>query len=236
MNNPPEPSGASDGSSPVRRLGVWHAISVCVGMVIGSGIFKSTPLAAAVDSSDLSLLLLWVFGGAMSLAGALCFAELATAFPDQGGDYFFLRRAYGAGAGFLFAWSRFAVIHTGSMALLAFSFGDYLAAVFDIGLYGSAALAAATIVVLAGLNLAGLSFGIGAQVALMCVLIAGLVSVGAAGVCAAAIPVPITAVSANAAAARNCLRIARKSWAQVEGWRPSLPRAKDVSRRSLLDL
>ncbi len=63
----------------------------------------------------------------MSLAGALCFAELAAAFPDPGGDYFFLRKAYGAEAGFLFAWSRFAVIHTGSIALLAFSFGDYLA-------------------------------------------------------------------------------------------------------------
>jgi amino acid transporter len=102
-------------------------------MVIGAGIFKSTPLAAAVDlPSDAALLLLWAFGGAMSLAGALCFAELAAAFPDQGGDYFFLRKAYGAEAGFLFAWSRFAVIHTGSMALLAFSFGDYLGVV-DVG-------------------------------------------------------------------------------------------------------
>jgi amino acid transporter len=152
-------------------------------MVIGSGIFKSTPLAAAVDlPSDAALLLLWVFGGAMSLAGALCFAELAAAFPDPGGDYFFLRKAYGAEAGFLFAWSRFAVIHTGSIALLAFSFGDYFAAVFDVGVYGSAALAAATIVLLAAVNLAGLRFGIGTQVGLMFVVIAGLLCVGAAGV------------------------------------------------------
>jgi APA family basic amino acid/polyamine antiporter len=139
-------------------------------MVIGSGIFKSTPLAAAVESSDTSLLLLWVFGGAMSLAGALCFAELAAAFPDQGGDYFFLRKAYGAEAGFLFAWSRFAVIHTGSIALIA-----------GIGPYGSAALAAATIVVLAAVNLAGLRFGIGTQVALLFVVIAGLLCVAGAG-------------------------------------------------------
>jgi basic amino acid/polyamine antiporter, APA family len=150
-------------------------------MVIGSGIFKSTPLAAAVESSDTSLLLLWVFGGAMSLAGALCFAELAAAFPDQGGDYFFLRKAYGAEAGFLFAWSRFAVIHTGSIALLAFSFGDYLAAIAGVGPYGSAALAAATIVVLAAVNLAGLRFGIGTQVALLFVVIAGLLCVAGAG-------------------------------------------------------
>jgi amino acid transporter len=68
--------------APRRRLGVAHAVSVCVGMVIGAGIFKSTPLAAAVDlAADAGVLALWVFGGAMSLAGALCFAELAAAFP-----------------------------------------------------------------------------------------------------------------------------------------------------------
>ncbi len=152
-------------------------------MVIGAGIFKSTPLAAAVDlPSDAAVLALWVFGGAMSLAGALCFAELAAAFPDPGGDYFFLRKAYGAEAGFLFAWSRFAVIHTGSMAMLAFSFGDYLATIVDVGPYGSALIASATIVALAALNLAGLRFGIGTQLALMFVVIAGLLVVAAAGV------------------------------------------------------
>jgi amino acid transporter len=155
-------------------------------MVIGSGIFKSTPFAAAVSGSDATLLSLWVFGGLMSLTGALCFAELAAAFPDQGGDYFFLRKSYGPAAGFLFAWSRFAVIHTGSMALLAFSFGDYLAAVFHVGLYGSAAIAATTIVVLAALNLLGLRFGIGTQLALMFVVVAGLLCVGGAGVWLAA--------------------------------------------------
>jgi basic amino acid/polyamine antiporter, APA family len=179
----PGPPAAPDGTAPHRRLTVWHAVSVCVGMVVGAGIFKSTPLAAAVDlPSDAGLLLLWVFGGAMSLAGALCFAELAAAFPDPGGDYFFLRKAYGAEAGFLFAWSRFAVIHTGSIALLAFSFGDYLAAIVDVGPYGGPALAAATIVILAAVNLAGLRFGIGTQVMLLFVVIGGLLCVGAAGV------------------------------------------------------
>jgi len=175
-------AAASARVAPQRRLGVWHAVSVCVGMVIGAGIFKSTPLAAANVPSDAWLIAAWAFGGAMSLAGALCFAELAAAFPDAGGDYFFLRKAYGAEAGFLFAWSRFAVIHTGSMALLAFSFGDYLAAIVDVGPYGGAALAALTIVALAALNLAGLRFGIGTQVALMFVVIGGMLALGAAGV------------------------------------------------------
>jgi APA family basic amino acid/polyamine antiporter len=167
---------------PGRTLGTWHAVSICVGMVIGAGIFITTPLAAANLPSSSWVLAAWVFGGAMSLAGALCFAEMASAFPDTGGDYHFLRRAYGDGAGFLFAWSRFAVIHTGSMALLAFTFGDYLAEVVALGPYGAAWIAAATIVALAGVNLAGLRFGIGTQVWLLWVVIGGMLAVIAAGV------------------------------------------------------
>jgi len=199
--------------APRRRLGVAHAVSVCVGMVIGAGIFKSTPLAAAVDlAADAGVLALWVFGGAMSLAGALCFAELAAAFPDPGGDYFFLRKAYGAEAGFLFAWSRFAVIHTGSMAMLAFSFGDYLAAIADVGPYGSAAIAAATIVALAALNLAGLRFGIGTQLALMFVVIAGLLLVGGTGLWLASAATP-AAPSAATLEGAGVPRSRRSRWA-----------------------
>jgi amino acid transporter len=174
-------SGRAAHATPLRRLHVWHAASVCVGMVIGAGIFRTAPLAAANVPSEGWLLAAWLFGGLMSLAGALCFAELAAAFPDTGGDYWFLRRAFGAEVGFLFAWSRFAVIHTGSMALVAFSFGDYLATIVDLGPQGSALVAAASIVALAGLNLAGLRFGIGAQVRLVAVVVAGLLCLCAAG-------------------------------------------------------
>ena len=167
---------------PRRQLTVWHAVSVCVGMVIGAGIFSTTPLAAANVSSGPILLAAWAFGGVLSLIGALCFAELSAAFPDTGGDYFFLRKAYGARLGFLFAWSRFAVIHTGSMALLAFVFGDYLSQVIDVGAYGSGFFAAIIIVLLISVNLAGLRFGIGTQVTLMLIVLTGLVCVGAAGI------------------------------------------------------
>jgi len=179
MLNPPASPPAA--AVPARTLTEWHAVSVCVGMVIGAGIFITTPLAAANLPSGGALLAVWLFGGAMSLAGALCFAEMAAAFPDAGGDYNFLRRAYGDGVGFLFAWSRFGVIHTGSMALLAFTFGDYLATVVPLGAYGAAWIAAATIVVLAALNLAGLKFGIGTQVWLLWCVVVGLLAVIAAG-------------------------------------------------------
>jgi amino acid transporter len=170
-------------------------------MVIGAGIFITTPLAAANLPSGGMVLAVWIFGGAMSLAGALCFAEMATAFPDAGGDYNFLRRAFGDGAGFLFAWSRFAVIHTGSMALLAFTFGDYLAAAAPLGDYGPAAIAAATIALLTAVNLAGLRFGIGTQVWLLSTVIAGMAAVVSTGVWLAATGAPPAGGAAAAAEA-----------------------------------
>src|SRR5687767_15554523 len=114
MLTPADAAGAE--AVPAKTLSSWHAASICVGMVIGAGIFITTPLAAANLPSAGWVIAAWIFGGAMSLAGALCFAEMAAAFPDAGGDYHFLRKAYGDGVGFLFAWSRFAVIHTGSIA------------------------------------------------------------------------------------------------------------------------
>src|SRR4030095_7481909 len=103
---------------PRRQLTVWHAVSVCVGTVIGAGIFATPPLAAAQIPSAGMLMAAWALGGLLSLIGALCFAEMAAAFPDAGGDYYFLRRACGDSVGFLFAWSRFAVIHSGLMAIV----------------------------------------------------------------------------------------------------------------------
>lgn len=184
---PPESAGPGDpGFAPRRQVGVWQAVSVCVGMVIGAGIFRSPSVVAANVGSDLEMMLAWAFGGAMSLVGALCFAEMAAAFPDPGGDYHFLRRALGARAGFLFAWSRLAVIHTGSMAMLAFVFGDYLGGLLGLGPLGSPVLAAAAIAAIAALNLTGLRAGIGTQLGLMVVVLAGLLAVGLAGIVLAA--------------------------------------------------
>lgn len=156
-------------------------------MVVGAGIFKTSPMVAQALGEPWQLYLAWAVGGVLSLVGALCFAELAAAFPDAGGDYHFLRRAYGHRLGFLFAWSRFAVIHTGSMALLGFVFGDYLAQVVDLspwlGPHASALLAAALIVVLTGLNLLGVHVGLGTQLGLTVLVLAGLALLGlAAGV------------------------------------------------------
>ena len=79
------------------------------------------------------MLLVWAAGGLLSIIGALCYAELASAYPSLGGDYHFLHRAYGPRVGFLYAWARLAVIQTGSIALLAFIVGDYVTAVLPAG-------------------------------------------------------------------------------------------------------
>lgn len=183
---PMSASPISTTALPERRLDVRHAVSVCVGMVIGAGIFKTSPMVAGALASDTQLYLAWAFGGLLSLVGALCFAEMAAAFPDAGGDYHFLRRAYGQRLGFLFAWSRFAVIHTGSMALLAFVFGDYLAQAIDLspwlGPYANAVMAAGLILLLTALNLAGVRVGLGTQLGLMSVVLGGLALLGGAGV------------------------------------------------------
>jgi len=161
---------------PSRQLRVIHAVAICLGVVIGAGIFRtSTDVAASVGSTG-ALYALWSVGGVLSLVGALCFAELAGAFPNAGGDYHFLRLAYGQRVGFLFAWSRFAVIHTGSIALLGFVFGDYLNELVHLGPLGAPALAATTIVALVWLNLRGVKLGAGTQVGLMGLVVLGLLS------------------------------------------------------------
>lgn len=169
-------------AAPQRILDVRHAVALCVGMVVGAGIFKTSPMVAQLLSTPEQLYLAWAFGGLLSVVGGLCFAELAAAFPDAGGDYHFLRRAYGQRLGFLFAWSRFAVIHTGSMALLGFVFGDYLAQVVDLspwlGPYASAWLAAGLIALLTALNLLGVQVGLGTQLGLTTLVLGGLLLLG----------------------------------------------------------
>lgn len=169
------------GARPQHHLGIHHGIAMCAGMVIGSGIFKSTPTVAANVGSSSGLFLVWLIGGILSFVGALCFAEMATAFPDAGGDYHFLRKAYGRKLAFLFAWSRFAVIHTGFIAILAYVFADYVGAVVPLGAHGTGFLAVGTIVLLCLINLRGARSGMEAQTGFVSIVVCGMLALGAAG-------------------------------------------------------
>ena len=103
-----------------KTLSVIDAVALIVGIVVGVGIFKTPSLVAAYSSNTTIFLLTWVLGGAISFIGALCYAELATAYPHPGGEYHYLARAFGSNVGFLFAWARMTVIQTGSIAMLSF--------------------------------------------------------------------------------------------------------------------
>ncbi|MBW4513704.1 MAG: amino acid permease [Timaviella obliquedivisa GSE-PSE-MK23-08B] len=142
--------------APKRSLGLLDAIALIVGLVIGAGIFETPALVAANVESQTGILQVWLVGGIISFMGALCYAELATAYPHVGGSYNYLKRAFGQPIAFLFAWARMTVIQTGSIALLAFVFGDYASQLFRLGAFSPSIYAALAIVLLTALNLLGL--------------------------------------------------------------------------------
>jgi len=168
--------------APQPLLRARDAIAIIVGIVVGAGIFKTPSMVAGVTGDPGWLVVAWVLGAAISLAGALCYAELATAYPHAGGDYHFLTRAFGRHASFLYAWARATVINTGSIALLAFVFGDYMSKVVALP---PAAWAAIIVVALTAINIAGLRSSARAQNLLTILEVGGLVAVAVAGFLAA---------------------------------------------------
>ena len=150
-------------------------------MIMTTDTLKTAPtVAISIGSSHFYEL--WVLGGLLSMIGAMCYVEMATAFPDPGGDYAFLSRAYGRDLGLLFAWSRFSIMHTGWIALMAFMFADYAATLAPLGHIGRTAVAETAVAALTGLNLMHVKRGFVTQAGLVV-----LVALGFAGVVAAAV-------------------------------------------------
>ena len=109
-----------------RDLGLWSAVAIVVGTVIGSGIFLVPRTMIQRVGSPEMVFVVWVVGGLLSLAGALSYAELAAAMPEAGGEYVYLREAYGPVWGFLYSWTQMWVAKSGSIATLATGFFYYL--------------------------------------------------------------------------------------------------------------
>ncbi len=174
-------SSLSAESEPKATLRTIDAIGIVVGIVVGAGIFKTPSLVAANSSSELVFIAVWVAGGLISLIGALCYADLATTYPNSGGDYHFLTRAFGKNVSFLFVWARMTVIQTGSIALLAFVFGDYAAQLYSFGAYSAPIYAALIIIILTGLNVTGLPRGTRTQNILTTVEVLGLLFITVIG-------------------------------------------------------
>jgi APA family basic amino acid/polyamine antiporter len=110
-----------------RELGIWSAASIVVGTMIGSAIFLVPSSMVKNVGSPLMVLAVFVFGGVLSLCGALSYAELAAALPAAGGEYVYLREAYGPLWGFIYGWTQMWVAKSGSIATLATGFFIYLA-------------------------------------------------------------------------------------------------------------
>lgn len=148
-------SGQVNTTTPGETLSVYDGIVMVVGIVIGIGIFATAPLVAQFAGNEFNFLMVWLLGGLLTLIGALCYAEIATAYPSAGGEYHFLSRAYGRPLALLFAWARGTVIQTGAIALVAFVYGDYANAVVPLGASGPAIHAAIAVIVFTGINMLG---------------------------------------------------------------------------------
>lgn len=178
-------------TKPAKTLSTFDVVAIVVGVVVGASVFRTPSLVAANTGAGGLMLLTWLLGGGVSIIGALCYAELATAYPHAGGDYHYLHRAFGDEIAFLFAWARMVVIQTGSIALLAFVFGDYASQIWSLGEYSSSLYAAGAITVLTGLNVAGVRQGKSVQRWLTVATIAGLLLLTVAGLFLTPDPAPM---------------------------------------------
>jgi amino acid transporter len=160
------------------RLGLWDAVTIIIGIVIGSSIFTTPTLIFRDVPGPWEGLGLWLLGGVLSLIGALCYAELATTYPRSGGDYVYLTRAFGRPVGFLFGWAQLAVILSGSTGAMAFIFGSYSANLFNVPeaqqLEFATYSAMAAVALLTLINFFGVVLGKWVQNLLVLVKVAGL--------------------------------------------------------------
>ncbi|HSC78158.1 MAG TPA: amino acid permease [Candidatus Acidoferrales bacterium] len=176
----------------IRGLGLIASAAIVVGSVIGTGIFLvPADIAREVDSVGL-VFAVWIVGGLLSLAGALSYAELGAAMPEAGGEYVFLRRAYGPLWGFLYGWEQFVIGKTGSVASIATAFAVFLGYFFgtlsqpavELGgwtLNGAQLVSLAAIIGLTVINYLGIIVGGAVQTVftiLKVVIILGLVVLG----------------------------------------------------------
>ncbi len=107
------------------RLGLWDTVSIIVGIVVGTAIFRSSTVVFQNVAGPWSAMGVWLLGGVLSWCGAVCYAELATTYPRDGGDYEYLNRAFGPWCGFLFSWAQLTTVISGNIGIMAYAFADY---------------------------------------------------------------------------------------------------------------
>jgi len=172
---------AASGTDYARTLGTFDATMVVVGGIIGAGIFLNPAIVAQRVGSAAAVLSAWALGGVIALVGAFCFAELGNRLPKAGGGYVYLREAFGPVPAFLYGWTQLLVINTGGVAAVAITFASYAANVLGAGDAIIKPVAVGAIILLSGINAAGVRFGSWVQNAftlLKLLALAGLVATG----------------------------------------------------------
>ncbi|MGQ0751945.1 MAG: APC family permease [Betaproteobacteria bacterium] len=190
-------SAAPQQGAPRQTLSITDTVAIIVGLIVGAGIFGTPSIVAGAVGSESLLVAVWIAGGIFSILGALCYAELATAFPSAGGEYHFLQRAFGRSLAFLYGWARMTVIVAGSIAVFAYLFGDYISRVINLGAYSSAIWAAIVVGALTVVNYLGIREGKTTQNLFTALEVSGLVLIVVAGLLLAPAP---AAPAASAAA------------------------------------
>lgn len=167
--------------APRKELSLFDSTCIIVGIIIGAGIYETVPIVAASMGGWAGTIGIWLAGGLLALTGALCYAELATAYPREGGDYVYLSRAYGKLWGYLFGWSQLVIIRPGDIALMAFVFARYAGTLYDPFENSRMLYAVTAVVVLTAINILGVKQGKWTQNILTLVKALGLLAIVAAG-------------------------------------------------------
>lgn len=217
------------------RLGLWDAVSIIVGIVVGTSIYKSPAMIFDKAGGPWTALGLWVLGGVLAWCGAVCYAELATTYPRDGGDYEYLNRAFGSWCGFLFAWAQITTIISGNIAIMSYAFADYAWRTWPVMKNHMLWLTLGPIAVLSAINALGIIAGKLTQNILTIVKIIGLLSlvvVGLISTSAVAQPQAVRPISPNLGLALVFVLYSYGGWAhaayvaaEVRDERRNIPRA-----------
>lgn len=210
------------GAELARRLSLGDSIGIVVGMMIGGGIFLVPNLVARSVPSMSMTLAVWVLAGAVSFIGALACAELGAAFPATGGQYAFLREAYGPATAFLCGWSLFTVARTAQAAWLAVVFSIYIGYFVPLSLLASKLLSLAVLAVFTWVNYRGAKLGAIVQNGFTLAKVVGLLIIVAAALLLSRHPLGLragvheagTSVSSFGVALIACL-LAYDGWVQL---------------------
>jgi len=170
----------SDVHKPRRQLGLFDAIIIVMGGIVGAGIFSNPSEVAHRVHTPFLILGVWVLGGFIAMCGAFIWAELATRFPEAGGQYVYLREAYHPSVAFVYGWGLLLVTQTGGMAAVAVIFASYFRALTGLG-WSDGVVATTVLLALTAINCMGARAGSNVQSVLMLLKIGAIAALVALG-------------------------------------------------------